>query len=705
MTYNFDDLNALSENERSYVMQILNEFSEQGKSDVFDELKYSDFEEIPVDIETFIDNPIYLGAGLMSEGKSTVFPYWREKLKEIFPDNLTTAYNTLILTGSIGLGKSATAVLCLLYLLYRMMCLKDPYKYYGLQPIDKITFSMLNITLDAAKGVAWDKCQQLLQSSEWFMARGTMNKSRVAPTWLPPKGIELIFGSNNNHVIGRALFANFTDEVNFGVGNNVEKQKARQRKMIAQIDARMQSRFMKGTYLPTMNIIASSKDDEQAFLDSYINIKRDNESKTTLIIDEPQWVVRDDKGSPNDPGSFYVAVGNKFLAHELLPVGISEEEADLYRQKGYTLVKIPPGYRESFESNLDKGLTDIVGISTSSSVKYISGVRINEAKVDTYTNPFSRDIIEVGNSPNDTLQYSQFFDLSKVPSSLKSKPLFIHLDMSLSGDKTGIAGVWIMGKKPAVDGEEASKELYYRLAFSVSIAAPKGYQVSFEKNRNFIRWLKRQGFAIKGVSSDTYQSAQIQQDLQKDGFNTQIISVDRVDSQSKICLPYQYLKSAIYERRVEIYRKCNLLTDELIGLERMSGGKIDHTERGINSKDQADAFCGALYLASQHAEQFAYDYGETLDTLLDVSKTTSNAQSIKQQINVEFEEEIKQLLDPLSRRQQAVEQQSNDNMINDNNAKFNDKPSKDVYKPVDFGYGAAVPYKPSAISDGIIFWG
>lgn len=45
------------------------------------------------------------------------------------------------------------AVLAQLYLLYRMLCLKDPYEYFGLMPSDKITFSMLNITLDAAKGV------------------------------------------------------------------------------------------------------------------------------------------------------------------------------------------------------------------------------------------------------------------------------------------------------------------------------------------------------------------------------------------------------------------------------------------------------------------------------------------------------------------------------------------------------------------------
>lgn len=38
-----------------------------------------------------------------------------------------------------------------------------------------------------------------------------------------------------------------------------------------------------------------------------------------------------------------------------------------------------------------------------------------------------------------------------------------------------------------------------------------------------------------------------------------------------------------------------------------------------NSKDQSDAFCGALYDASQFAEEYAYSYGETLDATLDAN--------------------------------------------------------------------------------------
>ena len=636
-------LNSLSPEERALALEILKEYSQDGQSAILEDLKYSDYEEIPVDIITFITEEKYLGRGLWikdeftGERKCTVFPYWIDVLKDIFPDNLTTKYNTVILTGSIGLGKSFIAVLCQLYLLYRMMCLKDPYQFHQLQPIDKITFSMLNVTLEAAQGVGWDKMQQLLQSSDWFMERGNMNASRTNPQWQPPKGIELVFGSSNRHVVGRALFSNFSDEVNFGVGNNVEKQKAKLKKMISQIDARMISRFGKGTYLPTMNIIASSKDSEQAFMESYIEMKRQNESKTTLIVDEPQWIVRNDKGSPDDPGSFYVAVGNKFLAHELLPRDATEEEVNAYREKGYFMLKVPPIYREAFEDNIDLALTDNAGISTSSSTKYISGVRLNQIKTDTYKNPFTKDVIEVGNNPDDIAQYSNFFDISRVSPQDLVRPLFIHLDMSLSGDKTGIAGVWITGKRPQKAGEDPSKELEFKVAFSVSVKAPKGFQVSFEKNRNFIRWLRDRGFAIKGVSSDTYQSAQIQQQLKADNFNTKILSVDRVDGSTKQCLPYAFFKSAIYERHLQLYKDCELLTNEIVSLERLSDGHIDHPQNF--SKDQSDAVCGALFLAGEFADEYSYDYGENLAAALDVNGEASD-DFRKQQMILEFQEEL-----------------------------------------------------------------
>ena len=200
-------MNNLTEQERQEVLKILKEMS-NGDSSSYTSLILEDYEEIPVDIDTFLHDTKYLGKGLIdNEGRFTVYPYWVETLKKIFPDPLKPAqYNTLALTGAIGLGKSFMAVLVMLYELYIMLCLKNPYTYYGLQPIDKITFAMMNITLEASKGVAWDKMQQLLQTSEWFMERGTMSGTTNLE-WNPPKGIELIAGSLTRHILGRAVFS------------------------------------------------------------------------------------------------------------------------------------------------------------------------------------------------------------------------------------------------------------------------------------------------------------------------------------------------------------------------------------------------------------------------------------------------------------------------------------------------------------------
>ena len=630
-------LNNLSEAERNEVLNILGEISNKGSSNKYNNYLYKDYEEIPVDVETFLRDTKYLGKGLVdTEGRFTVFPYWLNTLKSIFPDPLQPAnYHTVALTGAIGLGKSFVAVLIGLYELYRILCLKDPYLYYGLQPIDKISFAFMNITLDASKGVAWDKMQQLVQTSEWFIEHGNITGT-VYKEWSPNKRIELIAGSLTAHIIGRAVFWAFFDEVSFQPNQDVEKQKEKAKTLINTASARMQSRFMKGDKNPTILVLASSKRTEQSYMETFIQTKKQNESTTTLVIDEPQWVIREDKNSDK---KFKVAVGNKFLSSEVLPLNATDEDVKIYRDRGFNIIEVPIGYYENFIDDIDIALTDIAGLSTTSSSRYISGPRIATVKDSSLQNPFSSEILEIGNGPEDNRQYYDFFDISKLPQEFLEKPLYIHLDMSISGDKTGIAGTWIVGKKPPVEGQPPSRELFYQPAFVVSIKAPKGFQISFEKNRQFIYWLRESGFNIKGVSFDTYQSADLSQQLSARGFNTQVISVDRV--QDRICLPYQYLKNTIYEERIKLFEH-SLLTEELIGLERNNNtGKVDHSPSGINSKDSADALCGSIWNASQHAEEYDFEYGENLDTLIDISDDSMYSSDGRQLEIVSFEEELR----------------------------------------------------------------
>lgn len=204
------DFEALSEEERAAVLQIMNEIADKGSSDKYTDILYQDYKEIPVDILTFIKDPRYLGkAWHLSDGECKLYPYWEDKLQELFPDNISTSVNNFILSGARGLGKSEIAVTVMAYLMYRVMCLKNPLEYFGLKPTERIAFSFMNITEALAYDIGVSKFQNTIQMSPWFMERGTLSGKKDL-VWNPPPYINIIIGSQPRHVIGQACLTGDT---------------------------------------------------------------------------------------------------------------------------------------------------------------------------------------------------------------------------------------------------------------------------------------------------------------------------------------------------------------------------------------------------------------------------------------------------------------------------------------------------------------
>ena len=630
----------LSEDERKMVMQILNEYQNTGNSSTYTDLINADYKEIPVDIITFLCNPNYLGnAWTNSAGKSSLYPFWKNQLQQLFPNSYDTSVNNFIESGARGLGKSEIAVACGLYLMYRVMCLKNPLEYYGLKPTEKICFAFMNITKILAEDIGISKFQHTVQMSPWFMAKGTLTQKDNAPYWVPPEPIAIIIGSQAGHVIGQPIFFAFFDEISFIRNKDIDKQKKIAIDMIDTAIGGMKTRFIKNGKNPTLLILASSKRSEKSFLEEHMKKKLKSEGTNVIIVDEAVWKVKP-PGTYSDK-MFKVGLGNKFLQSQIIP-----EDADIneFRLRGFKIIDVPMDLYSNFSDDIDRALCDYAGISSSEITKYISGAAVRDVISDAYKNPFTRDIAEIGNAEDDKVQYYDLFDQSGITPFLKSRPLFIHMDMSVSGDMTGIAGVWIVGKKPSVDTLSQSNDLRFQLAFSISIKAPKGHQISFEKNRNFIYWLKDQGFKIRGITTDTFQSYDTGQALTAKGYPYEILSVDRVDT-SHICIPYQYFKSAIYEKRITIYDSTTLI-DEIIDLERnINTGKVDHPDGG--RKDVCDAVCGATFNASKHAEEYAYDYGEDLVEAVSMNMNSTEF-DMRQQIIMDFENELKNMHNPLA---------------------------------------------------------
>lgn len=530
---------------------------------------------------------------------------------------------------------SEIAVLVAAYLMYRLMCLKNPLEHFHMKPTEKFAFAFMNIKLDLAEEIGNSKFQNTIKLSPWFLANGTLI-GRNKGTWVPPSYIQIIIGSQASDVIGQPIYFAFFDEISFLRNQDIEKQKTKAIDMINTAIGGMKTRFIYKGKNPTLLILASSKRSEKSFLEEHMKRKLKSEKENVIIVDEAVWKVKPE-GTYSET-TFAVGLGNKFLPSLVIPRE-DYDKLDLYKRKGYKIINAPIDLRPDFVDDIERALCDFAGIASSEISKYIAGQAVQDVINKGLKNPFVKEILEIGNAPDDKDQYYNYFNINCIPAELKSKPLFVHLDMSVSGDMTGIAGVWIKGKRPSTDSLRQANDLFYTLAFAVNIKAPKGRQISFEKNRNFIYWLKEQGFNIKGVTSDSYQSYDTGQALKAKGYNYDMLSVDRVDTNSHICIPYQYLKNTIYEQRVECF-PCKTLEDELTDLERnLNTGKVDHPDGG--RKDVADAVCGAVFNASKYAEEFAFDYGESLQQMLDLNAPDTG--SDKQQLVLDMEEQLKHM--------------------------------------------------------------
>ena len=54
------------------------------------------YESVPVDIDTFLNDPYYLG---QIYGNGQVYPYWMDALHKVFPNPLYSPYEEVCVTG------------------------------------------------------------------------------------------------------------------------------------------------------------------------------------------------------------------------------------------------------------------------------------------------------------------------------------------------------------------------------------------------------------------------------------------------------------------------------------------------------------------------------------------------------------------------------------------------------------------------------
>ena len=150
-----------------------------------------------------------------------------------------------------------------------------------------------------------------------------------------------------------------------------------------------------------------------------------------------------------------------------------------------------------------------------------------------------------------------------------------------------------------VDDDDEDKKPVFRFDYLMRVKAPAGTEILLGDIRKILYFLRDDlGFRITKVTYDGFESTDSIQQLRKKRFTAEKVSID------KSTLPYEDLRDAIYEDRVEFPpyiteltkgesdKRVEIAVKELSELQD-TGKKIDHPVLG--SKDVADAMAGVVH--------------------------------------------------------------------------------------------------------------
>lgn len=200
---------TLRPEEKEAVDEVLKQLA-SGSTDLLDQLYSKDYDEIPVDFNTFITDDKYLGKS--TRNGQFLYPFWRKEDQKIFQAYQTENISEVALSGSIGVGKSTNGVLLMLYHLYCTMCMKDPQSFFSLAPGSQIAYAFINNTLSSSYGVAYQAFQAFIQESPWFLKHGKL-VGRDHVEYLPEKGFTFVVGSRPQHSLGKHVICLSGDTV------------------------------------------------------------------------------------------------------------------------------------------------------------------------------------------------------------------------------------------------------------------------------------------------------------------------------------------------------------------------------------------------------------------------------------------------------------------------------------------------------------
>jgi hypothetical protein len=539
--------------------------------DFLEALKSDNFEERPVDAKTFVEGEDFLGQPPLSEVQYDIVEamsqiYKLEDVIELLGDTEGRRYykkytkNEVILQLGKGSGKDFTSTVACAYIVYKLLCLKDPARYFGKPAGDAIDIINVAINAQQAKNVFFKGFKTKIERSPWFAGKYNPKAESIEFD----KSITVYSGhSERESHEGLNLILAVLDEISgfateVGTGNDQGKTADNIYKAFR---ASVDSRF------PDLGKVALLS--FPRFPGDFISAKYDASiAEKETVTKTHRFIMNPDLPETQD--------GN------YLDIEWDEDTIVSYKYPGVFALKRPTwvvnptrkidDFKLAFFTDMGDAMQRFACIPTFSSDRFFKQTEKVKAAM-TIRNP---------------LDAIRRFDESFKPD--PDKVYYVHADLAQKHDKCAVAiahvDKWV--------NIQVLKD-YQQIAPVVVVDAVAWWEprtegpVNLSEVKQWIQNLRRQGFNIGMVSFDRWQSFDIQNELKQVGMRTETVSVAKKH--------YEDMAMLVYEERLAM-PMIDLLFEELTELKIMNNNKVDHPRK--KSKDLADAVCGAIFGAISH---------------------------------------------------------------------------------------------------------
>jgi hypothetical protein len=542
-----------------------------------------DFEERPVDIRTFVTSPKYLNMAKtplseyqyqLVEASSQI--YFLPTLISLYGEEdgkrrwKNTVREVIAQLGK-GSGKDFLSTIACAYIVYLLLCLRDPAEYYDKPAGDSIDILNIAINAQQANNVFFKNFAIRIERSPWFEGKYEKKAGHMAFI----KNINVYSGHSEREAWeGYNVLYVVLDEISgFALDVNSASEHGKTAEAVYKMyRASVTSRFPDVGKLVLLSF--------PRFKDDYIQQRYKAAVEGDPHGDPPTYgektVIEREHTFQIDPDLPPGTKGNEFT--------IRWEEDHILR---YAEPRVFALKRPSWEVNPTKKISNYMEDFLSDPVDALSRFAcMPPDAIDAFFK--DREKMETAfrgqNGVDDQNRFNEWF---KPKEGVK---YYIHVDLAQKQDRCVVTMAHVEKWQTRNIGGQMTEPAPLVKVDVVRWWTPTSDKtVDFTDVREFILALARRGFDIKLVTFDRWNSHDIMNELRRHGLRSEILSVAKKH--------YTDMAMMVHEERLSAPHN-DLFIDELLALRITKADKIDHSRSG--KKDFSDSICGAIFNAISH---------------------------------------------------------------------------------------------------------